>query len=458
MIKCPGCGGELDYKPGEKQVVCQYCGTKFDPEKEIAEVKMAKENKPVDTFSGKTYSCTQCGATLMTFDETAITFCSYCGSQAMIEEKMMKQNNPDFIIPFEKTKEECITAYKKKISKALFAPSYMKSDVVVEKFRGIYMPYCIYHVGYDGKTKNKGSKYSHREGDYEIYDDYTVTADMHASYNGISYDLVSKFYDKFSTSIPYNYKLKKDFNPNYLTGYYADTCDVDQSVYDAEATAVAKSDATDKLQKTHVYSKFGCSNPSAPLEVLDKKMGMFPVYFLAIRDKSEKKIHYAVINGQTGKVAVDLPIDFIKYIIGSLILSVIIYLIIHISGLVLTPKKVAVFSIIASIISLIISTSQASSISTREFHTDDKGYMSKQENKKVKGKGIFKYIYKELIAILIPFLALLCNFVNDAYYYTAALIALGLVIISFKDLVKEHNLLVSNKLPQLEKRGGDESE
>ena len=84
--------------------------------------------------------------------------------------------------------------------------------------------------------------------------------------------------------------------------------------------------------------------------------------------------------------------------------------------------------------------------------------MSKQENKKVKGKGVFKYIYKELIAILIPFLALLCNFVNDAYYYTASLIALGLVIISFKDLVKEHNLLVSNKLPQLEKRGGDESE
>ena len=54
MIKCPGCGGEIEYKPGEKQVVCQYCGTKFDPEKEIAEVKVAKENKPVDTFSGKT--------------------------------------------------------------------------------------------------------------------------------------------------------------------------------------------------------------------------------------------------------------------------------------------------------------------------------------------------------------------------------------------------------------------
>ena len=32
MIKCPGCGGEVEFKPGQKQVVCQYCGTKFDPE------------------------------------------------------------------------------------------------------------------------------------------------------------------------------------------------------------------------------------------------------------------------------------------------------------------------------------------------------------------------------------------------------------------------------------------
>ena len=66
MIKCPGCGGEVKFKPGQKKVVCEYCGTKFDPEKKVSDVKHAKENN--DTFSGRTYSCTQCGATLMTFD------------------------------------------------------------------------------------------------------------------------------------------------------------------------------------------------------------------------------------------------------------------------------------------------------------------------------------------------------------------------------------------------------
>ena len=458
MIKCPNCGGEVDYKPGVKKVVCQYCNTKFDPETELkGKVKTAKENAPVDTYSGKTYSCSQCGATLMTFDETAITFCSYCGSQAMIEEKMIKQNNPDFIIPFEKTKEECISAYKRKVSKALFAPNYMKQDMVVEKFRGIYMPYCIYKVGYNGETKNKGSKYSHRSGNYIYYDDYTVTAKVNASYDGISFDLVSKFYDRYSTSIPYNYKEKKEFNPNYLPGFYADTSDVDNSVYNQEAISVAENNANTRLRKVGGFSKYGCSNPQVPLGVLDKKVGMFPVYFLAIRDKTDKKVHYAVVNGQTGKVALDLPIDFKKYIIGSFILALIIFLIID-GLIVLTPRKVALFSIISGIISLIISSSQASSIKKRELNLDDKGYMSKQEEKKKKTSNTFKYLYKEIIAIIIPILALICDFVNDSYYYIAAIIALILVIISFKDLVKEHNILVSNKLPQLEKRGGDEHE
>jgi len=457
MIKCPGCGGEVEFKPGVKQVVCQYCGTKFDPEQKVSDVKTAKENKPVDTYSGKTYSCTQCGATLMTFDETAITFCSYCGSQAMIEEKMIKQNSPDFIIPFEKTKEECIAAYKAKVGKALFAPNYMKEDMVVQKFRGIYMPYCIYKVGHNGKVTNKGSKYSHRSGDYIYYDDYTITCDVNASYDGISYDLVSKFYDKFSTSIPYNFKLRKDFNPNYLTGFYADTKDVDDSVYDTEACTTAKSDAASRLRKVGGFSKYGCSNPQVPLGVLDKKVGMFPVYFLAIRTKDNKNVHYAVINGQTGKVALDLPIDFMKYIIGSLILALICFLLID-GFIVLTPKKVALFSIVAGLTSLIISASQASSLKKKEMHTDDKGYMSKQDGKKQKAPNTFKYLYKEIIALILPLFALVCNFVNDAYYYGACIVALVLVVISFKDLVKEHNLLVSNKLPQLEKRGGDESE
>ena len=132
MSKCPHCGAEVQYKPDTKKVHCEYCGSDFKVSELLQQAKMAKEKellkeemKKEDAkpkISGKAYSCTQCGATLLSFDETAVTFCSYCGSQNMIEEKTMKQTAPELIIPFQKTQEECINNFKKKVNHFIFSP------------------------------------------------------------------------------------------------------------------------------------------------------------------------------------------------------------------------------------------------------------------------------------------------------------------------------------------------
>ena len=199
MIKCPNCTAGLEFDAKAQSVTCDYCGSTFDPKELKISAKKASERKEKitdekGTYEGRSYACSQCGATLLTFDETAITFCSYCGSQAMIEEKLIKRNNPEFIIPFKKTKEDCVTAYKNKLAKSLFAPNYMKDDIVLSKFRGIYMPYCIYKLSCHGDTTNKGEKYSHRSGDYVYYDTYNIYARVDADYDGVSYDMLSTFY------------------------------------------------------------------------------------------------------------------------------------------------------------------------------------------------------------------------------------------------------------------------
>ncbi len=491
MSKCPSCGAELKYDVNSAKVTCDYCKCTFDPKTLEVKTKVAKVR---EQYEGKSFHCTQCGARLLTFDETAITFCSYCGSQTVIEEKMIKQNNPDYIIPFKKSKEECIANYRKKLKKALFVPKYMKEDLVVDKFRGIFMPYCIYKTSFHGLSSNNGSKYSHRSGNYDYYDDYTIKAQVDADYEGISYDLLSKFSDDYSTAIPFSFDEVEKFNKNYLMGFYADTIDVDGSVYDVQAEAISTVDSTSHLRKRREFSKYGCHNPKVGLKVSDRKIGMFPVYFLAIRTKDNKNVHYAVVNGQTGQVAADLPIDFKKYIIGTLILAIIVFALLSFASVIL-PIAVVIFAFIASIISIIISNSQLNKIFDKENNLSDKGFQYKKntdeeknesketsesdskeinananetivvekKNKVKKEKKIkmpfkdkFKYIYKQLIAMFIAIVIIILKPVNDAYYYGAAIISLGIIIIAFKDLIKEHNLLTSNKLPQLEKRGGDE--
>lgn len=455
-MKCPSCTAELKFDSKDQLVKCDYCGSEFNPNELDVEAKKAVASK--ETYEGISYSCSQCGASLLTFDETAITFCSYCGSQSMIEEKMIKRNCPEFIIPFKKTKEECITAYKQKLSSSFFSPKRMKDDIVVSKFRGIYIPYCVYKLSCHGNVTNKGKKYSHRVGDYVYYNNYNIRARIDADYDGISYDMISNIYDRFSHAIPHKFNEAEEFNVNYLAGYYADTSDVDDSIYEDNASLVAVEDSMHRLRKIRAYSRYGCDSPKAAFTVSDKKIGMFPLYFLAIRNKANTYVNYAVVNGQTGEVVLDIPVDFKKYIIASILLTIPIFLVIN-SCLVLVPKTVCIISIISATISLIISLTQANCIHYREYKLDDEGYMDKNKStKKIKRKSYFMYMIKQIIGILLGLFVIVMNFVNDSYYYGAASIIFILVILSFYDLIKEHNLLVSSKLPQLEKRGGSENE
>lgn len=454
MIKCPNCGGVLNYNVKEKQVKCEHCGSSFDPKEKIAPTKKAGESNDLE---GKVYTCSQCGASLMNFDETAITFCSYCGSQAMIESKMMVQTKPDYIIPFSKTKEECIEIFKRKVNKSLFVPNYMKSDLVLQKFRGIYMPYCIYKLSYSGPKKEKGSKYSHRSGDYQYYDDYTIEFDVDAKYEGLSYDLSSKLYDRYSRAIPFDDKEKEEFNPNYLLGFYADTKDVSGDIYLNEAIITAVDDYSDKLLSMKEVRKYGCSSGYIDFKDVEQKVGMYPLYFLAIRSKDQKNVNYAIVNGQTGELVTELPVSYSKYIVASLIIAAIIFVLIN-SGLVLNPKEVCAIASGFAIIGLIINIIQNGKLKNRETHADDKGIKSvKKDKDKIKRFSAVTFLIL-VLAVVIPLVVLASGLVRDIYYYGSALISLGLLLITFYGLLKKHNELLSTKLPQLEKRGGDESE
>ena len=453
MNKCPHCGAEVQFKAGTQKVHCEYCGSDFDPKELITEEKKAKKIE----LEGTSYTCSQCGASLMTFDETAVTFCSYCGSQGMLEDKMVSQEQPDLIIPFSKTKEECVANYKKKVSSFLFSPGYMKDELVVNKFRGIYMPYGIYQLQFHGDCTNKGSKYSHRSGDYVYYDDYLIHANVDATYNGVSFDLLSKFYDEYSHAIPFDYKGCEPFNKNYLAGFYADCKDVEVGTYSNKAISIGKSDSTRFLKKSPVYGKYGCTNPVVPFQMGEKKLGLFPVYFLSIRDKNNQYIHYAIVNGQTGKVAADLPISFGKYIIASLLLAIPIFFGLTILPVV-SPIAITIFSAIMAVIGAIICFTELNQLHNKELHENDAGYQfvhAKENNKKTGG---FKYWWKFIVAIIAAVIPIVLQPYNDEPYYIASIISFLFILISFRGLVKLHNLLVSNKIPQLEKRGGDEHE
>ena len=544
MITCPNCHSELRYNVDNTLLICDYCKSTFDPKEFSSNVSTSSVSSNLNTIQGKSYCCQDCGATLLTFDETAITFCSYCGSQSMLEDKMMVINQPDVIIPFKKTREECIENYKKKLKFSLFAPSYFKSDVVINQFRGIYVPYCVYGFSYHGPLVSYGNRISFVGFQYTHYNEYKLTSDIDCDYLGGSFDLLSNLYDKYTFSIPFNVTECEAFNPNYLAGFYADTMDVDKSTY----YPITKSIVNDQVKKTlnqnltyHYYH----SVPDIPVNITDQMIGMFPLYFVAIRDKKKEHVNYAVINGQTGEVSASIPIDFKKYIILSFIVSIVFYIFLHpFYTIFLLPKNIVLFSILASLISIFISNRQFNKMRITKNHLNDLGYTSKNHQeyveftkypysikqphlvyaiisfiflvlffvgvyysvkidhvilfvsfcilvgislialsyfaytyKKQIGKFNFKHfsknhkslsiafrekllkgLWKPILGIIACILVFIIQPVFDAYYYGVAFFSFILTIFSFYDLVREHNEIISSKLPQLHKRGGEENE
>lgn len=383
MYECPNCGGNLKFDITAQQLSCAYCNAQFDPY-EITKDKDAEE----DTFYDVTvFTCPQCGGEIYSTDNSAAGFCSFCGASTILDSRISRERRPGFIIPFSKTKEDCKKAYSKMIRRALFAPKELKDEKYIDSFRGIYMPYWVYYITQKGSVYLKGTK-EHRSGDYIITDHYNLKGKLNNYYKGLSYDASSSFADNISERIaPYDVKNMKGFTPSFLSGFYADTADVDQTVYEEDAMETANNQTWEFIDHHSCTKGYNLEENDNLSQTYHTKcetedVAMFPVWFLSYRNGD--RVAYATVNGQTGKVVADLPVDIRKYLGGSLLLAIPIFFLLN---LFFTFKPAVVLNIVAlvSLFSIILHAVEMKQIVRKEEYQDDKGAMEakrKREEKK----------------------------------------------------------------------------
>ncbi len=396
MIICPGCGADMHFDPKTGKLTCDYCGTAMtiagyrkereqkkrltdsDIELTAKAEKIPGDSVP-DSYEVTVFTCPQCGAALMSTDETAVTFCSYCGSSVALEGRLSREKRPDKIIPFSITKEQCQEAYRKLLGRSLFVPSEMKTTEQIGKFRGIYMPYWIYNFTQMQPLHLIGKKVSVK-GDCEVTERFDIHIPGEAVCSGIAFDASSIFYDNLSEGIsPFSTELGVDFDPAYLSGFYADTGDVDPYAYIEKAGQLAEEAAAEKIAEKFDLRSYSINKYSIEenLQMESRQeSGMFPVWFLSTRmntNRGKKEfISYAVVNGQTGKITAELPVDFKKYLLGSVILAVLIFVLLNFISTP-TPGRMLTYAGILAAVGIFISNAQINRIWRREKRTDDIG-------------------------------------------------------------------------------------
>lgn len=116
--KCPACGAKITFNPKNQMWDCEYCGSKFSLE-QMMEHHNASSIK-ANTQSDKTfkklenmdvYRCKNCGAEVMVDETTTATFCVYCGSTAILKDRIMNGIAPTKIIPFKKSERGCHSCF-----------------------------------------------------------------------------------------------------------------------------------------------------------------------------------------------------------------------------------------------------------------------------------------------------------------------------------------------------------
>lgn len=410
MIKCPGCGAMMKFSPALQKLECEHCGR-------IERVADVSNSRNAQYFDAMCYTCPDCGADILSNDDTAVTFCNYCGNSVALEGRLEQLKKPKRIIPFKKTYDEAVKSYASLVKGALFAPNSLISDSSIDNFRGIYMPYWTYE--YRGKGDSKFYAYkTRRSGDYILNDNYEVKASYECEYEGLSFDASAVFFDRFSDAIaPFNIVDARDFDEGYLAGFYADAGDVEAQVYKEKALTMINHDmgsnVTD-LKEMKMMTILQNSLKFTPeTENSEETLSYFPVWFLA--NKYGDKVSYAVVNGQTGEAAADIPISYTRFIIGALMLSLPLILLLN-TVFTLRAGALLFFTMLFSVVSLYIVNSMADALYTRSNYFDDKGMQLKRFgniqhvskiNKKTDTKEVVKFINKSLGAIVFVLIVLI---------------------------------------------------
>lgn len=458
MITCPNCNGNVKFDIASQKLHCSFCDASYDPYAFDDKSTDVEENKYETTI----YTCPQCAGELESTDTDVTGFCPFCGASDIFYSRLSNELKPDYIIPFKKTKEDCKKLYMERAKKAMFLPKEYKDAQYIDGFRGIYVPYWSYNITQKGPVMLRGEK-SHREGDYIIHKHYQLSGNIDSFYNGMSHDASSSFSDDISERIaPFDIKAKEEFTAGYLSGFYADTADVTSETYEGYAKNFAMEESRKQIDQLPEFARINIENlkqNGLHTEVDSVQRTMFPVWFMSYRNND--RVAYATVNGQTGKVTADFPIDIKKFLGFAAVVAIIIFAILNLM-FTFKPSTVTTITAILSIITFITYLTESNAIAAWETNINDKGMSAgidaatkKKLKAKVKKGNPLAYI-TSIVAFVIALLCRLSNSIHDYVHYGTVCVCALCIGITLTFIIKDYNKLATRPLPQFAKKGGDD--
>ena len=152
---CAACGAQAEWNPARQLLVCSFCGTsapfEIKADGTIVEHDLAKalrETPEADRgwlTAKRTVKCQSCQAVSVFDPERVGQNCDFCGSPALVDYQEIKAPiRPQSLLPFKITEGQVREQIRRWYASKWLAPGSLKRLALVDRVRGIYIPYWTF--------------------------------------------------------------------------------------------------------------------------------------------------------------------------------------------------------------------------------------------------------------------------------------------------------------------------
>lgn len=330
-FKCPCCDGGIEFDSESQNMKCPFCGTEFEVEtlmsyqKELDNQRSDQMNWDVsagqewtedETTGMRIYICHSCAGEIVGDATLGATACPFCGNPVVMKGQFAGDLKPDLVIPFKLDKKAAKEALRQHYSGKRLLPKAFKDENCIEEVKGIYVPFWLFEADADAHFRYKATRTRFwRSGDYDYTETryYSVVRGGSLGFNMVPVDGSSKIADDLMESIePFDLSEAVDFQTAYLSGYLADRYDVTAEQSVERANQRIRNTTQEAFASTVIgFDSVIPVSSSIQLQRSGAKYALYPVWLLNTTWEGQRFTF--AMNGQTGKLVGDLPLDKAAY-------------------------------------------------------------------------------------------------------------------------------------------------
>lgn len=348
QYKCPCCGAALKFSGSEQKLSCDSCGNTYELEtlQRLAqsdsvngEQELRWEDQEESVVAHKTedgrYICPSCGGEIEADENTISTKCPYCENVVVIKATASGSFEPDAVIPFKVNADRAREMLEDFCKGKRLLPKNFRGKSYLKNLKGYYVPYWLFDCDIHADMSFNATRtrmWSDRDFDYVDTSFYLINRAGNMEFYHVPVDGSVEMQDEITESIePFDYRDLTEFNPAYLAGYETEKYDVDADTAKQRANERIYNSAEQELVRTvKGYETVHVRNRSLNARKGKVSYVLLPVWLFETAYNG--KTYQFAINGQTGKMVGELPVDkgaFWRYLIaftaaGTVILSAVV--------------------------------------------------------------------------------------------------------------------------------------